>query len=172
MTTIDWFGPASSKLPGKGKRPNKGKRICDVAIPPQKGGRTSGWQIWLGWRNGLWNRVRQKNWFIGVALRTCISLVPRGSLREGIPDTSLKGVRRRDFAVEQVRRVVATGEERYTERTTVALIHNPRGWLGEIRPESGMGSCRVGTRSPSCLAYLHSCVFLPALLDRYHRLSQ
>ena len=120
----------------------------------------------------------QKRWFFGVALRTCISLVPRGSLHERIPDTSLKGVRRRDSAVEEGiplwnkcgEVVVATGEKRYTKCTTVALVHNPRGWLGEIQPEEWYGICRVGDRGPSCLAYLILASF--CLPYRYHRLPQ
>ena len=41
--------------------------------------------------------------------------------------------------------VVATGEGYCTKGITVALVHNPRGWLGEIQPEGGT---RFGTGGP------------------------
>ena len=93
----------------------------------------------LGCRNGLWNWAvatvsgtgyGKKRWFFGVALRTCISLVRRGALREGVPDTSLKGFRCGTSAAKLLWNkcgevVVATGAERYTKCTGHEVYRRP-----------------------------------------------
>ncbi len=101
----------------------------------------------------------KKRWFYGVALRTCISLVRRGALREGVPDTSLKGFRCGTSAAKLWWRP-ARNVTRSVQ--AVALVHNPRGWLGEIRPEDGMGFVGLGIEAhPALPILILSSFYLP-----------
>ena len=101
----------------------------------------------------------KKRWFFGVALRTCISLVRRGAPREGVPDTSLKGFRCGTSAAKLWWRP-ARNVTRSVQ--AVALVHNPRGWLGEIRPEDGMGFVGLGIEAhpalPTSFFRLSTCL--------------